>query len=446
MVHALIFLLCAWSAFGLPQLQKRITLPSADAFYEAPANLSAYAPGDIIRYRTPPSQLSFYNLKANLAGAWQILYRTSGVQGEPLATVTTVMVPHNADYGKLLSYQVEIDAPYDGCFPSITLQQGGGMIDSISAQYGELFFISALERGWVVSSPDHEGPNAAFAAGVIGGHATLDNLRAILQSQHITGVLPSAKVAVWGYSGGSQATEFALELQPDYAPELHITAAAMGGVPVNFRNALGSIDGGIGAGLAVGATLGLARAYPALQSIINDRLYPSNASTFLKGGTQCVVPTVIDFAFQHVFNYVKGGTGVLNEPEVAAVFNDNLMGQRNVPKVPIYLYHAINDELLPIADVENLYSKYCAAGANIVFTKEAFGEHIIVALTGAAGALQFLIDRMDGKALASGCSSRTVVSSALDPSAWGVLGGFVVKDILTLLGSPIGPSAWLHMK
>lgn len=450
MLSLLLLMLCTYFVHAAPSTASKdtlairsTTLPSKDAFYSAPQNLSDYAPGDIIRYREPPNPLTFYNGRANLAGAWQLLYRTNGVNGEPLATVTTVMVPHNADFGKLLSYQVEIDAPYDGCFPSYALQQGGAYVDNISAQYGELWYISALARGWVVASPDHEGPNAAFASGVIGGHATLDNLRAVLQSQHITGVLPNAKLAIWGYSGGAQATEFALELQKDYAPELNIMAAALGGTPADFRTALAKINGGIGAGVGVGAILGLTRAYPALKALVDESLFPDNSSAYAQAEKQCIVSTVVEFAFQDIFTYVKGGQAVLSQPAAIATLDDNLMGKRSVPTVPIYLYHAINDELLPVETIESLYDSYCAAGANIQFTKEAFGEHIIVAITGAAGALQFLIDRMDGKPFAKGCSSRTVLSSALDPSSIGVLGEFVYNDLLALLGAPIGPMQWL---
>lgn len=423
-------------------LQRDVTLPSADPFYSAPANLSAYAPGTIIRSRTPPNALSFYNQPANLQGAWQLLYRTTSVTGEPLATVTTVMVPHNAHYGKLLSYQVEIDAPYSGCFPSYALQMGGSYVDNVSAQYGELWYISALEKGWVVSSPDHEGPNAAFGAGILGGHATLDGVRAVLQSTAITGVLPTAQIAMWGYSGGSQATEFALELHDSYAPELNITAAALGGMPVNFRNVIANVNKKVGAGLIPGAALGLARAYPALQSLIDENLYPSNSSQFLRAQDQCVVSTAVDFAFDDPFTYFKNGSAVLEQPAATTALSDTVMGQLGTPKLPVYVYHAINDELLPLADVSALYKTYCAAGANIHFTKEAFGEHIVVALTGAAAALGFLMDRFDGKALAPGCTQTTVFSSALRPSSLSILGQFVYNDVVALLGKSIGPSAW----
>lgn len=413
-------------------------LPVDDPFYTAPANLSDYSAGAIIRYRTPPNPLSFYNSNANLHSSWQLLYRTTGVNGEPLATVTTVMIPFNADYGKLLSYQVEIDSPYSGCFPSYTLQQGDAYIDNISAQYGELWYISALEKGWVVASPDHEGPNGAFGAGILEGHATLDGLRAVLGSNSITGVLPTAQVAVWGYSGGAQATAFALELQDSYAPELTISAAAIGGIPANFTSALLTIDGKVSAGLMPSAAIGLSRAYPKMAAVLNDSLYPANASQFLRAENQCIISTAIDFAFDSPFSYLKNGLGFLSQPDVAAAIKATVLGQLGFPKVPTYMYQGVDDELVGFSDVQDLYDKYCAAGASIQFVKEALGEHITVALLGAAGAFGFLMDRLDGKYLAPGCTQKTVVSSVLEPSNLAILGQFVYNDVTAMLGKKIG--------
>lgn len=421
-----------------------ITLPSADPFYFAPANLSHYAPGAIIRSRPPPNPLAFYNFPTNLASAWQLLYRTTGVNGESLATVTTVLVPHNADFDKLLSYQVEIDSPYDACFPSITLQQPGANLGTLSAQYGELWFISALARGWVVATPDHEATIGAFTSGVIAGHATLDGLRAVLQSKGITGVHKDAKTVIWGYSGGSQATEFALELQEQYAPELEITAAALGGLPANLTNAVGKINKGIGAGLIPSALLGLARVYPLLKTLIDEKVYPSKKSQLLQAELQCAVTNVVDYAFQDIFTYFDGGASLLDEPAAAHAFQDIVMGTRGIPKVPTYIYHGTHDEILPFEDVQALFDKYCAAGANIQLTKEGLSEHVVVALTGAAGALEYLIDRMEGRALEPGCSTRTVLSSALDPASIPILGEFVYSDVLAILGAPVGPIAWLE--
>ncbi|WP_374710713.1 lipase family protein [Rhodococcus sp. USK10] len=37
---------------------------------------------------------------------------------------------------------------------------------------------AALAQGWAVVLPDHQGPNAAYAAGPLAGRITLDGIRA----------------------------------------------------------------------------------------------------------------------------------------------------------------------------------------------------------------------------------------------------------------------------
>lgn len=99
-----------------------------------------------------------------------------------------------------------------------------------------------LSRGWFVIVPDFEGPRAAFGASVLAGHATLDGIRAVLSlagNDDVSLPLPNDasrfKYAMWGYSGGSLASEKAAELQVQYAPELTgFVGAALGGLVSNI--------------------------------------------------------------------------------------------------------------------------------------------------------------------------------------------------------------------
>lgn len=420
-------------------IRGKALLPDADPFYAAPQNLSDYAPGAIIRSRAPPGPLALFSGKINVQGAWQVLYRTNGINLEPLASVTTIIVPHNADYGKFLSYQVEIDSPYNGCFPSITLQQSMADITSLTSQYGLLWVMSALEKGWVVSVPDHDGPTATFGAGIVAGQVTLDNLRASLQSQSITGLQANAKTVIWGYSGGALAAEWALELHDQYAPELNISAAALGGVPANAPAALfGSINKGVAAGLAFNAIMGISHAYADFASLLKEHLLP-NASAIYDTTKQCTIASGVQFAYKNIWDYIDIREKFLDHPTVQKILAENTMGNLGVSKVPTYMYHSTNDEILPFQNTQDLYNKYCAAGANIQFSKEALGEHGLVGVTGAAGALSYLMDRMDGRAISTGCRSQTVMSSILDPRTIPVLGQAVFSIVAAFLGTPLGP-------
>jgi hypothetical protein len=61
-----------------------------------------------------------------------------------------------------------------------------------------LLILGALNEGWIVSTPDWEGPNSTFIEGFQAGQATLDSVRAVLSSGSIAGVKSDAQVQMWG--------------------------------------------------------------------------------------------------------------------------------------------------------------------------------------------------------------------------------------------------------
>lgn len=165
--------------------------PSQDPFYVPTGDWESAEEGSILAHREVPGAL----VNITYASAWQLLYRTQDGSGTPLAAVTTIIVPTDADYSKLLSYQVVYDTPDIDCSPSYAIQEGGIYIIDEG-------FMAGLQAGWIVNTPDYDRPYAAFTNGPISGRATLDSIRAALASTAITGVQADATVAMWGYSGG----------------------------------------------------------------------------------------------------------------------------------------------------------------------------------------------------------------------------------------------------
>ncbi|MEV6899429.1 lipase family protein [Amycolatopsis sp. NPDC051372] len=102
--------------------------------------------------------------------------------------------------------------------------------------------------------------------------------------RHLSG--PSTPTGLIGYSGGALASEWANELQPRYAPELKFAGVAAGGVPADLDYIARRIDGGPFAGIYVGAAVGLARAYPGIDTdtLLNAR----GKQAFAEVGGQCI--------------------------------------------------------------------------------------------------------------------------------------------------------------
>jgi hypothetical protein len=373
-------------------------IPSSDPFYAAPDNLSAYDLGAIIRTRPVPNPLVDLT---NIQTAIQVLYRTEDTSGSPEGAVTTIVVPNGADGTKLVSYQSPEDASFIGCAPSYTLQT--------SNSDGSLQAI--LNEGWVLNFPDYEGPDSAFTASLQSGQATLDSIRAALNSGDLTGIHSDAAVAMWGYSGGSLATGWAAQLQPQYAPDLHIVGAAVGGFIVNVTAVALNVNGGLYAGFVPAGIIGLSTQYPQLAGLANQLLNPSNASTFEQAADNCLTVDLVTYAFQDIFSYFQGGSSFLFDPEIQDILKQLTMGA-SAPTIPMFVYQGIPDQIAPVANVDETISAYCSEGASIAYFKDPDTDHVGTEEAGAPYALFFLQSVLNGMKPPSGC---TTVTTAFAP-------------------------------
>ncbi|CAK7209710.1 hypothetical protein SCUCBS95973_000532 [Sporothrix curviconia] len=420
-------------------------LPSTDSFYSVPENIASYAPGAIINHRAPPGAIAAFGLDPlNLEATYQISYRTSDNFGNATSTVLTVLVPSNADTSKVLSYQVAEDAANINCAPSYAMQLAanpGGLLGTAVTQAEILLIEAALYQGWVVVLPDHEGPTGAFLANHMSGHATLDGIRAALASTSITGIQSSARVAMWGYSGGSLASNWAAVLLPAYAPELadRIVGAAIGGTVPNIANVIDTVNKGPFAGLIASGIMGLSHAYPVVADVVKTKFeQPEKFQTVL---SQCLVPDILEFLLADVKGMVTNQS-LWTRPDIVALLNYNSLQYASAPPstVPFYIYKSVLDEVSPVADTDNLVNAYCSAGATIEYTRDLVSEHGSLAAIGAPKALVWLKDRLDGQPAASGCSTNTLVSSLLDIATIEVLPSFLIEALSALLGGEIGPT------
>lgn len=278
-----------------------------------------------------------------------------------------------------------------------------------------------LGLGWFVNIPDYEGPLASFTAGVESGHATIDSVRAVLHPNF--GLETNAKYALWGYSGGALASEWAAELQVQYAPELNFAGIALGGLTPNVTSVLESVNSSPFMETAVNGLLGMASQHPTFEQYMINQLKtsgPYNATTFLAARSQNTTVDTIVFADQNVFDYFVSGDSFLQNPLTQAVVNsDGMMGYHGVPSMPVFAYKAIEDELSPVADTDAMIERYCGIGANILYQRNTIGGHLAEYINGKASALAFLSAVLDGSYASQyqtvGCTIQNV-TVAIDSS------------------------------
>lgn len=128
------------------------------------------------------------------------------------------MNPSSRLLPELISSLPSYDSASLEASPSYALygSDGSSSLDDIS---------TGLANGWFVNVPDYEGPLASFTAGVLSGHSTIDSIRAVFNAKHILGLDKDARYAMWGYSGGALASEWAAELQVQVSPSVILTSS-----------------------------------------------------------------------------------------------------------------------------------------------------------------------------------------------------------------------------
>lgn len=99
--------------------------PSQDPWYSQPSNIAGYYPGQMVRTRQVPNRLqSLLTLPVDVSveSVHQYMFRTTDSLDNPVAAVTTLMVPFHSDPTKLLAYQTAYDTSNPDCSPSYTLR------------------------------------------------------------------------------------------------------------------------------------------------------------------------------------------------------------------------------------------------------------------------------------------------------------------------------------
>lgn len=379
-----------------------LPIPEKDPFFVAPANLSSLKPGAIVRTRAIQPRVLEIPVPAK---GWQLLYRTSDRRGRATVTATTLLVPTvTATFAKgprpLVSYQTAEDGVSTRCAPSYALS--AGLRGGLTGSYSEVPLASSmLLRGWAVALPDYEGMRSEFLVADVAAKGVLDGLRAVRNFSDAG--LAESPIGIWGYSGGAFATANAAQLQQAYAPELPVKGVALGGLLGDVRATIDAFSGSIAGGAIPMGMHGFDRSYPELR--IRDRLNAYGQEKFDESAADCIFDAVPRTPFLRV-DQIEASPGTLDQDDVAAMLRENSpVGRAGAPLAPVYEYHALLDELAPIAPARAVLRNYCAAGVAVEHRTKLVGEHLTEIGAGAAEAMGFLAHRFAGKPPVNTCGS-----------------------------------------
>lgn len=184
----------------------------AQFYTPSPAEITG-EPGSLIRYEPM--------LGAPLgAQAYRILYRSSGLNGEPIAVSGVAIVPLRA-------------VPRGGRPVVAWAHPTSGVVPHCAPSLALTFFLQVpglremTRDGIAIVATDYPGLGTAgphpYLVGTSEGRAVIDSVRAL---RSIPNANPGNRFAVWGHSQGGHAAIYTGLLVARYAPELKLVGVA----------------------------------------------------------------------------------------------------------------------------------------------------------------------------------------------------------------------------
>ncbi|MVO83864.1 lipase [Streptomyces sp. p1417] len=369
------------------------TVAHADDPARADDTVAAAAPGDIVS--SEPSAFHPLPGQPTHTKAWKVHYRSTTAKGTPNTVSGTVIVPQDGRTGPrpLITYAVGTVGVGDHCAPSAGFPRGTTVEANLIQQL--------TLRGWAVAVTDYEGLGTpgdhTYTVGRAAGHAVLDAARAAIRLPG-TGLSKDSPVGIMGYSQGGQATSWAAELHGSYAPDLKVKGTATGGVPGDLMKVADFNDGGYGSGLVFMAAIGQNAAFPELR--LDSYLNSAGRSLIGALRNSCVADGSVLGSFKKIRDMTTRNP--LEQPDWQQRLRDSRVGTR-APDAPVYLYHALADELIPYGIGRQVRTDWCARGANVEWHTVPLGEHVSGVVTQSPLAARWLAERFSGKPVRGNC-------------------------------------------
>ncbi len=388
--------------------------PAGSEFYTPPTSSPTGTSGELVWYRPTTENLNV-TLPANKA--WKVLYQSSNQQGKPDFVTGTVLVPTAAWKGKgqrpLVTYGIGTQGLGKQCAPSLQMEEG--------TEYDGGAAIAALKAGYAVAITDYQGYTSGsvqpYLDGKSEGDAVLDIVRAARQLPG-SGATESTPVTAWGYSQGGQAVGWAGELQPTYAPDVKLIGVAAGGTPSNLQSVATFGSGSVAAGFTLMGPLGLGIAYPGEFPALSTFANIAGINVGLKLFTTCAIQALRE---DRDLNFTQLTTGERSfekleeeNPVIPRILKEQSLGTKPIT-VPVYHYHGLEDEFVPVNQDVELHQEWCALGVKDDLQLYP-GDHLLTDPTAIPTVMKWIEERVAGKTAPSTCGQHaagaTLPSSA----------------------------------
>jgi acetyl esterase/lipase len=332
------------------------------------------------------------------ARAYRVLYRSTGLDGRPIAVSGIVVIPASGipPGGRpIVAWAHPTTGLVPRCAPSEALfhfQQIQGLRDM-------------LEHGFIVAATDYPGLGTAephpYLVGVSEARAVLDSVRAARQ---LPAAQASARFAVWGHSQGGQAALFTGMIAAHYAPELRLVAVAAA-APATDLAALMRAD------LATPGGKNLT----AMTLWAWSRIYDAPLAQVVTPEAVPVIDRLADECIESVYDlYVRGRTGrllgndFLTVGDLVATEPWSRLAALNTPgtlppSIPVFIAQGTSDPIVPPRITRDYVRRLCAAGSRVTLDEMPGVGHGFAAMHSARTAVDWIADRFAVRPVANDC-------------------------------------------
>jgi acetyl esterase/lipase len=367
-------------------------------FYEASPREIAGPPGTLIRSEPMESAPAG-------AQAYRVLYRSTGMHGEPIAVSGVIVVPPGPEPASgrpIVAWAHPTTGVVPHCAPSLAIfvfQQMAGLRQLI-------------EQGAVVAATDYPG------LGTKGPHPYLvgdSEARAVIDSVRVARNMPGAgsgsSFAVWGHSQGGQASLYTGLIAKTYAPELNLVGVAAAAPATSLVALMGDDFKTSGGKNLTAMTLwSWSRVYGAP---IDKVVLPEAMPTVDRLADECIESIFDILARRRTEKPLD--QHFLSVSNIAIVEPWHSLAARNTPgplspNIPLFLAQGTTDDLVRPEVTRDYMQQQCKAGGRVSLMWVPGVGHGFVARDSADAAVAWMMDRFAGQAAPSDCGKVTQAS------------------------------------
>ena len=368
-------------------------------FYRATSQELVGPPGSLIR--SEPMMFAPAG-----AQAYRVLYRSVGMQGEPIAVSSVIVVPPGpapAGGRPIVAWAHPTTGVVPHCAPSLAIfvfQQMAGLRQLI-------------EQGAVVAATDYpglgtEGPHP-YLVGDSEARAVIDSVRA---ARSLPDVGDGNSFAVWGHSQGGQASLYTGLIAKTYAPELRLVGVAAAAPATSLVTLMGDDFKSAGGKNLTAMTLwSWSRVYGAP---IDKVVLPEAMPTVDRLSNECI-ESIFDILERRQTEKPLEQQ-FLSVPSIAAVQPWRSLAMRNTPgalppQIPLFLAQGTADNIVRPEVTRGYMQRQCKAGSKVSMMWVSGVGHGFVARDSADAAVAWMMDRFAGRPAPSDCG-RSVADAA----------------------------------